>query len=160
MKTLLAIVATLAITSAQAEVIEAEVIYSKPNSITKWTSPRPFKTIFTGGPPESDKAEHLSPVVANPFGSTTTLYLITRQPYEHATVGAADFVVLDNDDKVIKQLRVIITPTGEPMRSVQMTGGGRWCHGMNCWPTTRPKETSAEEVTIHRDGSVTHRKEY
>jgi hypothetical protein len=169
MKTiLLATAATIIATSAQADA----TIFAKPNSITVWKSPKPYASIVSGGPPESTNkdggidANNLSPVVAQAHGDNERVFLITRQPYERYTVGSADFLILDGESGIIEKLTVVITPTGQPMRPMDMIQDGQnytvWCSGahIGCLPALRRKEPTAEETTRHRDGSTTYRKEY
>jgi hypothetical protein len=169
MKTiLLATAATIIATSAQADA----TIFAKPNSITVWKSPKPYASIVSGGPPESTNkdggidANNLSPVVAQAHGDNERVFLITRQPYERNTVGSVDFLILDGESGIIEKLTVVITPTGQPMRRMDMIEDGRaytvWCSGarIGCLPALRRRDPTAEETTRQRDGSITHRKEY
>jgi len=168
MKTiLLATAATIIATSAQADA----TIFAKPNSITVWKSPKPYAAIISGGPPESTNkdggtdANNLSPVVAQAHGDNERVFLITRQPYERNTVGSADFLILDGESGIIEKLTVVITPTGQPMRRMDMIEDSRaytvWCGAqIGCLPALRRRDPTAEETTRHRDSSTTHRKEY
>jgi hypothetical protein len=169
MKTiLLATAATIIATSAQADA----TIFAKPNSITVWKSPKPYASIVSGGPPESTNkdggidANNLSPVVAQAHGDNERVFLITRQPYERNTVGSVDFLILDGESGIIEKLTVVITPTGQPMRQMDMIEDGHaytvWCSGaqIGCLPALRRRDPTAEETTRNHDGSITHRKEY
>jgi hypothetical protein len=169
MKTiLLATAATIIATSAQADA----TIFAKPNSITVWKSPKPYASIVSGGPPESTNkdggidANNLSPVVAQAHGDNERVFLITRQPYERNTVGSVDFLILDGESGIIEKLTVVITPTGQPMRQMDMIEDSRastvWCSGaqIGCLPALRRRDPTAEETTRNHDGSITHRKEY
>jgi hypothetical protein len=116
----------------------------------------PFRTV----------THNLSPVVAQAHGDNERVFLITRQPYERNTVGSADFLILDGESGIIEKLTVVITPTGQPMRQMDMIEDGHaytvWCSGaqIGCLPALRRREPTAEETTRNRDGSTTRRKEY
>jgi hypothetical protein len=114
----------------------------------------------------STDANNLSPVVAQAHGDNERVFLITRQPYERNTVGSADFLILDGESGIIEKLTVVITPTGQPMRRMDMIEDGRaytvWCGSaqIGCLPALRRRDPTAEETTRNRDGSITHRKEF
>jgi hypothetical protein len=94
------------------------------------------------------------------------LFLNIKDPDEGWSA-RRNILLLDKNDQVVAELTVIVTPTGEPMKRLDVYHGSTLSQSMLCGgsinvcvPSVKPGKVTAEETTVNRDGSVSHRKEY
>jgi hypothetical protein len=193
---ILTIAAVMAVTTAQAaetEILDCpssparvcpssppdRIIYVRPNSVTIWQAPEPFKQVFVGSPAEGDKGDKedkkeekdlITASAADGLGDRF-LILSVREPKENlfgfgeAIIGRGN-VVLYNDKKAVAHLVVMVTPLGGPSHQVILinaipNGPKRFhleCDARECYRAFKEKELTAIEVT-RRDGT-TVRREY
>jgi hypothetical protein len=157
-------------TAAQAT--EPEKIYVRPNSVTIWQSPEPFKHVFVGGGAtkgEKDK-EDKNLITAFTVGDLGNRRLIinVREPSENllglgeGIIAQGNVLLYDETGKEVAHLIVEVTPLGGSRR-VEILQNGNFvkyyqCGGDFFWCVHefKPKELSAVETKP--DGTV--RREY
>ena len=98
---LLATVAVLATTVAQ-----AETIYVAPGSAVHFSTKKPFKTAISGD-------EEL--LVLKPGATNQDLLIVANQP-DNALTGSANVLLIDDQGKLVEDIRVNVTPFGEDLR--------------------------------------------
>jgi hypothetical protein len=168
-KILLITAAAIISTAASGETIYTQTIYTHPNSVVHWKSPVPFKSVIVAQEEDNnqDKGKEgkggLVSVTMIP--NDLNLFLNIKDP-DDWTDGRNIFFV-DKDGQVVAELTVIVTPNGEPTKTLRVYHGSTLsksllCGGSMefCLPSVKPRKVTAEETTENRDGSVTHRKEY
>jgi hypothetical protein len=141
----------------------AETIYSRPNSVVHVESGVPFKSVIIAQEEQDKEKTSLVSVAAIP--DDRNLFLNIKDTDEWTD--RRNIFLLNKDGQIVSELTLLITPTGEPMRTLTVYHGGTLaksmlCGGSSnaCLPPVKPKKATAEETTVNRDGSVTHRTEY
>ena len=104
---LLATVAVLATTVAQ-----AETIYVAPGSAVHFSTKKPFKTAISGD-------EEL--LVLKPGATNQDLLIVANQP-DNALTGSANVLLIDDQGKLVEDIRVNVTPFGEDSETVTIHG--------------------------------------
>jgi hypothetical protein len=144
-----------------------ETIYSRPNSVVHWKSPVPFKSVIVAQEEDNNEGKGKGSLVSvTAMPNDRSLFLNIKDTDDHWIDGRNIFL-LNKDDQVVAELTVIVTPTGEPMNGLRVYRGSTLSQSMLCggsinvcFPSVKPRKATAEETTVNRDGSVTHRKEY
>jgi hypothetical protein len=144
-----------------------ETIYSRPNSVVHWKSPVPFKSAIVAQEEDNNEDKGKGGLVSvTAIPNDLNLFLNIKDP-DDGWIARRNIFLLDKDDRIVAELTVIVTPTGEPMKALSVYRGGTLSHSMLCGgsinvclPSVKPKKVTAEETTVNRDGSVTHRKEF
>lgn len=158
---LLAAVAVLAATAAQAETI----IYVTPGSAVQWVAPQPFKTVINGN-------EKLLEVRG---GATNRDLLVVANPPEETIIASAGVLVIDGNGKVVDTLRVVVSPLRpkpeEHIKTVRIVrpGGSTsyLCADYTCTDASAGQSGNKSmgnadsiSVTRHKDGSISTWKHY
>ena len=108
-------------TAAQAT--EPEKIYVRPNSVTIWQSPEPFKHVFVnGGATKSEKDKEdkdlITAFTANELGNRR-LIINVREPSENllgrgeGIIAQGNVLLYDETGKEVAHLIVEVTPLGD-----------------------------------------------
>jgi hypothetical protein len=152
------------VTAAQAT--EPEKIYVRPNSVTIWQSPEPFKHVFVGGATKEDK-DLITAFTVNELGNRR-LIINVREPSENllglgeGIIAQGNVLLYDETGKEVAHLIVEVTPLGGSRR-IEILQNGTFvkyyqCGGDFFWCVHefKPKQLSAEETKP--DGTV--RREY
>jgi hypothetical protein len=143
-----------------------ETIYSRPNSVVQWKSRVPFTTVIVAQDEDNQDKGKGSLVSVTAVQTDRNLFLNIKEDPDN-WIARRNIFVLNKDEQVVAELTVIVTPTGEPMEGLRAYHGGTLSQSMLCggsinvcFPSTKPRKATAEETTVNREGSVTHRKEY
>ena len=170
LRTLIVTVAAMIMATA-AQAAEPEKIYVRPNSVTIWQSPEPFKHVFVGSATKGEKdKEDKDLIKAFTVGDLGNRRLIINvgEPSENllglgeGIIAQGNVLLYDETGKEVAHLIVEVTPLGGSRRVEILFNGHSvmhyQCGGDFVWCVRefKPKEVSAEE---HRpDGTV--RREY
>jgi hypothetical protein len=173
MKIMAACMAALCATSAN-----AEELYMTFNATKLWTAPQAFERAYVSGnvtkaPQDTkDGDKVLVPIVtAQPAATAGKLIIETSMVAPGSyLIARRQILLLDVEDTVVAELTVIVTPTGAPMRDLDILRDGRRQYFLcghdpvrnseDCIGAVRPKDVTAETVTSRPDGSVSRRREY
>ena len=132
---LLATAAVLATTVGQ-----AETIYVTPGSAVHFSTERPFKTAISGD-------EEL--LVVHAGATNRDLIIVANQP-DGTLTASANVLMLDDQGKLVENLRVIVTPFGAPDRSVQVIAAGK--AKTYCASGTHTDASAAKDADSLTDG--------
>ena len=144
-----------------------ETIYSRPNSVVHWKSPVPFKSVIVAQEEDNDQDKGKGGLVSvTAIPNDLNLFLNIKDS-DDGWIARRNMFLLNKDHQVVAEVTVIVTPTGEPMKGLNVYHGSTLSRSMLCggsidvcFPSVKPKKVKAEETTMNRDGSVTHRKEF
>jgi hypothetical protein len=182
-KLILIIAAVMAVTTAQAaetEILDCpssparvcpsspsdRIIYVRPNSVTIWEAPKPFKQVFVGGA-GSKTTETQADLITAIAAGDRHLVLTVSEPKENffgfgEAIIARGNVLLYNDNKEVAHLIVEVTPLNGPSHRITLINVRRTptfhleCDASDCYPAFKQKEVTATET--RPDGTV--RREY
>ena len=168
LRTLIVTVAAMMMATA-AQATEPEKIFVRPNSVTIWQSPEPFKHVFVGSASDKEKDDKdlITAFAADGLGHRR-LVISVRQPSENlfgfgeSIIAQGNVLLYDETGKEVAHLIVEVTPLGDSRR-VEIIQNGNFiknyrCGGdsFRCVHEFKPKELSAVETKP--DGTV--RREY
>ena len=182
-KLILTVAAMMTITTAQAAetpVCRTSpatcIIYVRPNSVTIWEAPKPFKQVFVGSAGSKttetttttqtkateDRADLITAIAAG----DRHLVLTVSEPKENlfgfgeAIIARGNVLLYDDNGKEVAHLIVEVTPLNGPSHQIKLIFGRHHfhleCDAGDCYPAFRPREPTA--IENRPDGTV--RREY
>ena len=143
-------------TSAHAR---AKLCYVAPGSAVHFSTKKPFKTAISGD-------EEL--LVLKPGATNQDLLIVANQP-DNTLTGSANVLLIDDQGKLVEDIRVNVTPFGEDSQIVTIHGwsGKNGIHttyygcATSCFEAGSPKprnkgmgDADSMTVTTNRDGST------
>lgn len=131
------LLASLLATSAT----QAETIYVLPNSATPWSSKTPFKQVTIG----NENLLEVKPV------TDRTMIILAKDP-EYLAVENGNLLVFDDQNNLIENLQVIVSPFGRPHITMRQGRVEYYC-SMRCIPAVKPDKKGigdADSLSITR----------
>jgi hypothetical protein len=153
------------------------IIYVRPNSVTIWEAPEPFKQVFVGSAgskttettttTQTKTTEDRADLITASAAGDRHLVLTVGEPKENLfgfgeAIIARGNVLLYNDNKEVAHLIVEVTPLNGPSHRVTLINPRPWplhfrleCDARECYPAFKREPTAIE---TRPDGTV--RREY
>jgi hypothetical protein len=180
-KLILTVAAVMTITTAQAAetpVCRTSpatcIIYVRPNSVTIWEAPEPFKQVFVGSKAEGSAANEDKGSAANEGKDLITaiaaddrhLVLTVREPKENlfgfgeAIIGRGNVLLYGDHGKEVAHLIVEVTPLRGPSNQIKLIFGRHSFRlecgvdsddidtpgHQHCYPAFKPREPTATDA--------------
>lgn len=168
----IAVIGMFTISSANAaahnDLVETETVYIAAGTTLHFQTSRPFSNVYVGG-----KAL----LTVQPGITNQDLNITANEP-EGGLTGSANVLVVDENGRVVDNLRVEVTPFGGPAKTVTIFKGTdsdktmvQYCRasefsGGSSSCVDAPKtdkgmgDADSVSVTAHRDGSTTRTKSW